>query len=523
MTEPLPQSLLIESLQNPQVYSHPVERVERIETHISTVLLAGDYAYKIKKPLDLGFLDFSTLDKRHRCCEEEIRLNRRLAPELYLDVVAITGTPASPRLEGTGEPIEYAVKMRRFNQAELLSRSTALDPPLMEAIAEVTAAFHATIPAAAPDSEFGEPSAVFFPMQQNFDQIRGLTDDPVRLSRLDPLEHGTQARYERLTPLLTLRKQQGFIRECHGDMHLGNITRVDGTIRLFDGIEFNPALRWIDTLNEVAFFVMDLEQAGQAGLANRFLNTYLDLTGDFEGLPLLVFYKLYRALVRAKVTAFRVHQPGLTEAERQAVWQEFDRYLTLAEYYTQAVPPVLILVSGVTGSGKSYLARPLAAELGALHVRSDVERKRLFGLSPLARSLSGLQTGLYTPEASARTYARLREIAAILLETGLSVVVEATFLRAGHRAVFQALAERWGVGYRCLSISAPEALLRERVVGRLASGLDPSEATLEVLDQQLGSRIPCQDSERPHWRDIDGTHPPEMSDLVRFCRIQNTP
>lgn len=493
--DPQSQSRLVEALKRSDAFPHPIGDLEHLQTHISHVLLAGDYAYKIKKPLDLGFLDFSTLSRRKHCCEEELRLNSRLAESVYLDVVPITGTPDRPMLGGDGNIMDYAVRMVRFPQDALLSRRS-VGPELIDRIAQRAAAFHQSIPAAGANEPFGTPDEVLFPMQQNFDQIRTFVDDSEELARLAPLEAWTRARFETLGPLLARRKAEGHIRECHGDMHLGNIALVDGEVAVFDGIEFNPSLRWIDTMNEVAFLVMDLEQAGEDALAKRFLNRYLEISGDYEALPLLDFYKVYRALVRAKVTSIRLTQAGLAEDERVAVLAEYGRYVNLAESYTGGHKTALMLTHGVSGAGKTYASTLLLEALAAVRVRSDIERKRLHGLGETERSRSSEADGIYTPDATGRTYQRLLELARIIIEGGYSVLVDATFLKLAQRRMFAALARELGCPYLILNIQAPDAELRERIVRRQAEGSDVSEAGLEILEYQLRTREPLDDTEQ---------------------------
>lgn len=507
------QAQLISGLLRPEAYPHPVDQVEHLQTHISHVLLAGDYAYKIKKPLDLGFLDFSTLEKRRFCCDEELRLNRRLAPDLYLEVVPITGTLERPRFGGGGGPMEHAVRMRRFPQDALLSRRE-VSPELTDRIAERVARFHQEIPSAPEESPYGRPEAVLFPMQQNFDQIRPLLDDPAALGRLDPLERWTRETYERLRSVLEARRAEGHIRECHGDMHLGNIALVGDDLVIFDGIEFNPGLRWIDTINEVAFFVMDLEQAGRQGLARRFLNRYLELTGDYGGLTVLDFYKVYRALVRAKVTAIRFAQPGLGQDERRAVAAEYNRYVALAESFTRPRPARLFFTYGVSGSGKSVLARLLRERLPLIHVRSDVERKRLFGLGEQDRSGSAPHGGIYGEDATRRTYEHLKHLADLILGASYHALVDATFLKHWQRELMEQLAHKRGCRLTILVPEAPDEALRQRVGERQAAGRDASEADAAILESQLRSREPLTAAEAAQAVVVDTVQPPTLDDLV---------
>jgi aminoglycoside phosphotransferase family enzyme/gluconate kinase len=485
-----PQAPLILALLDPERYDHPVARVELVETHISWVLLAGEYAYKIKKPVDLGFLDFSTLPKRRHFCEEELRLNRRLAPQIYLGVVPITGTIAAPRIGAAGEPIEYAVKMRRFAQEAQLDRVLGrgeLKPQHIDALADELARFHGEIAVAAPGTPFGEPDAVYAPMHENFEQIRPRVDAALH-APLVRLEQWTQAAHKRLASVLAARKRDRFIRECHGDAHLANMALLDSKVVLFDCLEFNENLRWIDIMSELAFAVMDLDDRGRPDFGWRLLNRYLEQTGDYAGLGLLRFYQVYRALVRAKVAAIRLSQPGLRGEDRARAVGEYQGYMELAERYTQPRATPLLITHGVSGSGKSTVAQMLLESYGAVRVRSDVERKRLAGLHPMARSESELDSGLYSADLSRQTYARLGELARIVIGSGLPVIVDATFLRRVQRDAMRALATSLEVPFVILDTTAPDDVLRARVRVRRELGHDVSEATAVVLERQLATR-----------------------------------
>jgi aminoglycoside phosphotransferase family enzyme/predicted kinase len=499
------QQRLVEALLRPAAYTDQVKDIQHIQTHISHVILAGQYAYKIKKPLNLGFLDFSTLERRRHCCEEELRLNRRLAPELYLAVVPITGALDAPRLDGEGPVLDYAVKMRRFSQSELLSVNLP-DRQTLHRLAEQVAEFHLDIPAADPATPYGTPERVRYPMLENFAQIREIGLAELELPRLDPLEAWSRDQAQRLHELLWQRKRQGHIRECHGDMHLGNIAAYQGRLQVFDGIEFNPNLCWIDTLNDLGFLLMDLQHRGLGHEAADFLNRYLERTGDYPALPLLRFYQTYRAMVRAKVAAIRLSQAGLSEQERRDLEAEYLGYIELAEGFTQTTRPVLLITHGLSGSGKSLFSGWLLERLPAVRLRSDVERKRLFATGAGSR---GLEQGIYSRQASEATYAHLRESASVLLRAGFSVIVDATFLKAAQRRPFQQLADELTVDYLILDCQAPEAVLRARIGQRRVQGADPSEADLAVLALQMQNREALTDEELSHRLVLDTqTYPP---------------
>jgi aminoglycoside phosphotransferase family enzyme/predicted kinase len=459
-----------------------------LETHISWVLLAGEYAWKIKKPVDFGFLDFSSLEKRRFYCEEELRLNSRLAPDIYLQVVPVCGPPDAPQLGGAGDPQDYAVKMRRFDQSGLLSnRLTQLTPELMDELAGLVAAFHQQAEVCGKDCEHGVPESVLAPMLDNFSTIRELGQSPGIIEQLAQLETWTRTRAEMLTPLLEVRKRSGFIRECHGDMHLGNITLIHGRPVLFDGIEFNPELRWIDTMNEIAFLLMDLQEKRLPELAWHFLNRYLQETGDYQGLALCGFYQAYRAMVRAKVAALDGNQQS-----------EFGAYLQQAQACTGDPAPRLMITHGLSGSGKSYTASRVADQSGAVHVRSDVERKRLAGLAALSSTGSTLESGIYARDKTTQTYQHLLRLAESVLKDGYSVIVDATFLLRQQRQMFQELADQQSVPFVILDMQTPESLLRQRIRQRQQQASDPSEADEKVLQLQLQYRECLSSQEIAH-------------------------
>ncbi len=499
--ESLAQSVLIAALLQPDRYPHPVTAVEHLQTHISHVLLAGDYAYKIKKPVNLGFLDFTRLERRHDDCEQELRLNRRLAPDLYLDCLPIGGEPSAPVL-GAEPAIEYAVRMHRFPQAALLDRALAdgrLQSRHIEALARQLAAFHRHLPAADPVTPFGEPEQVRQPMLEDFTQTRPRLTDPADLAILAEVERWTLEASERLQSRLQERKAGGWIREGHGDLHLGNMILTDeGQVIPFDGLEFNEALRWIDIVNDLAFLTMDLQARGAGSFAQRLLNTWLEYSGDFAGMALLNYYQVYRAMVRVKVNAIQAHAADIPEADRSAALARCRDYLRLALTLTREPAPFLLITHGVSGSGKSRRTGQLLEVLpGAIRIRSDVERKRLFGLEPLDDSRSGPGQGLYTAEASARTYQRLYALAEELLAAGHSVLVDATFLKRIHREPFRELAARRGVPFILLECVADPATLRKRVAARQERGDDATEADVAVMERQLQFVEPPAPDEQP--------------------------
>ena len=497
----------ITKLLTPEVYDHPVKHIELIETHISAVILTGDFVYKIKKPVEFGFLDFSTLEKRHTCCMEELRLNRRMAPEIYLDVVAITGTPERPVIGGSGTAIEYAVKMAQFPQSAQLDHRLAagqLKLEQMDAIAHMVADFHQNIDVADDSMDFGTKAAVYQPVEENFRQVKEHIDTAPYAGTLATLEQWSRSEFERLAAIFDQRKRDGFIRECHGDMHLRNMLWLDsvegGQPLAFDCIEFNANLRWIDVISEVAFLVMDLQSRQQQQLANRFLNSYLEATGDYAGVAVLPFYLCYRALVRAKVDALRLEQKNLSAQERAQSLAEFESYLALALTYIRAEKPKLTIMRGMSASGKSTVSQQLLDATGMIRIRSDVERKRLFDIAATTHAADDIDTGIYTAQASEQTYAKLLELASQVISAGYSVIVDAAFLKHEQRLPFQQLAESLAVSYIILEVTAPAEVLRQRIIARKN---DVSDAGLAVLEYQLSSWQPLHETEKSNAVIVD--------------------
>lgn len=481
---------LIQSLLHPEAYPHPVTRIELCETHISWVLLTGPFAYKIKKPVNFGFVDFSTLERRRFFCEEELRLNRRLAPQLYEAVVPITGTPEQPILDGRGEPLEFAVRMKQFSQEGLLSHLLErgeLLPSHIDELARKVAEFHARIAVADSNSPFGTPERVRQPVRENFRHLLA-TNDALR-EQIRHLDAWCAQEFARREADFARRKESGCVRECHGDMHLGNMVLLDGAVTVFDGIEFNEAFRWIDVLSEVAFTAMDLRDRGRADLSARFLNASLEHTGDYAGLSVLRYYLVYRAMVRAKVAALRLRQE-----DQPRLREEYRGYLDLAEWYTQPPTPKLLITHGLSGSGKTTGTQALVEADGAVRLRSDVERKRLFGLDPSVHEPRRAGE-LYSAAATERTYARLAELAEAVIHAGFNVVVDATFLKRAQREQFRRLAERLRVPFQILDFPADEATLRKRLLQRKRQGGDASDATLAVLERQLRTQEPLSPDE----------------------------
>lgn len=482
MTTPLP----LEQLKRRLHDEHGA--VVHLQTHISHVLLAGDAAYKIKKPVNFGFLDFTELGQRRFFCQEELRLNRRLAPDLYLGLMGLTAEGALRAVPSpTDEPV---VHMRRFDQTARLDQYAAahgLTDAQVDGMARQIERFHADAAVAPQDSHFGMPDTVYFPINQNFEQIRSFALNADDAVLVDQIETASRAAFEQLSPVIARRKQQGFVREGHGDMHLGNMALIDGAVVIFDAIEFNADFRWSDTANDLAFLWMDLTDRGLLGAARRLVNGYLEASGDYEALSLLKFYGAYRAMVRAKIALFEL-RPDLTADETARQWATFRRYAALAAQFLTPSTASLWLTLGFSGSGKSLAAMELVTALGAVRVRSDAERQRRY-VERMNR---------YSADASAAVYAELRRIAEIGLNAGWPMVIDATFLKIAQRAPFWALAAELSVPAHLLFIECDASTLRRYLAERATAGNDISEADETVLAAQLQQLEALSAEERAH-------------------------
>ena len=493
--------------------------VRLVETHISWVLLTDSLAYKLKKPVRLPFLDFTALAARRRFCEEELRLNRRLAPSLYLDVVDVCDSPEGPRIGGAGHVLEVAVRMRRFPDGALWSEMLAagtLGPSHIDAMAQRLSDFHRDAAVAPPGSTFGSAASRERVTRGLVDAITALPTEAVAPGvGIDwpALRAWLSAQQQALALLWEERRRDRRVRECHGDLHLANVLQLGGEATAFDGIEFDDELRWIDVLDDIAFLAMDLMAHGQRALAFRFINAYLEASGDYDGLPALRFYMVCRALVRALVTAIGQGQ-GMHSAARCGAAD----YLALAAALSASADARLAITHGLPGSGKSFVSQRVIEAVGAIRVRSDVERKRLFGLGALQSSRDYVPGGIYDDITTQRTYSRLRALAHVALGAGWPVVVDAAFLRRSERAQFAALAAALAVPYSIFDCPVALPLLHLRLEQRRASGAAPSEADATVLERLCGAEEPLDERERAVAIIVDAAQPVLLATQVQRWR-----
>ena len=460
-------------------------RVRLIVTDISRIMLVGDVAYKFKKALHRDVLDYSTLSARRYACEEELRLNRRLAPELYLGLARITGTRTCPSIDGEGPVLEYAVRMRRFDQSALWQarlNAGQLGVDEVSALALLLADFHAGAARATAQLPWGNGALIVARTHEDVAGIAAVLDDTRQRAMLDEIAAWLTRQEHALAPIFTQRKADGWVRECHGDLHCGNILTVEGQVRVFDGIEFNTALRWIDVAQDLAFAWMDLQCQGRRSLAARLLNDYLERCGDYGSLALLPYYRVQRALVRCKVFLLR----SLAGSRgRSAALLQAQRYLAFAHACITPATPALLIACGLAGSGKSWLCNALVEPLEVVRLRSDVERKRLFASAATTVACASPAQGMYDQAANAATYRRLARLARQGLAAGFVMVVDATFLERRRRLAFRALARRSRVPFLLLHVDAPLPVLASRLAARARAGTDPSDADMAVLACQM--------------------------------------
>jgi uncharacterized protein len=499
---------LIEALSNPAAFPHAVTRLELRQTHISWIVLTGALAYKIKKPLELDFIDTSTLERRLLYCNEEVRLNRRLAPDLYLDVVPITRSGDAIRVGGgPAEAIEYAVRMKQFDSADELSNLLERDAVALNeitALAELLARFHESTPSSAWSGTAERTEQMYDAVLGNAAQLMIHARQLEPLTGLEGLLDWTYDTGNALEPSFRAREQGGYVRDGHGDLHCNNIVRFGGRLVPFDCIDFNARLRWIDVMNDLAFLVMDLVSRGRSDLASALLSKYLEITGDYAGVRLLPFYAVYRALVRAKVDAIAAEQSPAHAAQFR---DRLRRRIQAAIGWIERPRPALMLMHGLSGSGKSWLSEQLVAKLPALRIRSDLERKRLAGVRAGVSAAAALHSGIYAPEISHRTYARLAECAESCLQAGFNVIVDASFLEAADRELLRGLAMRLRIPFMIVSCEADPATLSARVQARAAQRNDPSDADHQVLKAQLDKPRAFTAAEQPDVIIVDTRDP----------------
>ena len=487
--------------------------VELIQTHISYVFITPRFVFKVKKPVDFGFLDFTTIDKRRHFCTEEVRLNSRLSPGVYLGVVPVTvedGTPRMgglPCMEGKGVApeyvveyaVDYAVMMRRLPDSGMLDamiRRGDVTPEVIGRVAETVSAFHGRAEGGPHISEFGSVEVIRKNTEENFSQVEGFVGRTITRARLLEISAYTRGFIEANTSLFEARAGSGggdgggFIRDCHGDIHTEHVCIEDERVEIFDCIEFNERFRYSDVVSDAAFLSMDLDFRGRGDLTRSFERRYFERTGDAEGSRLLDFYKCYRAFVRGKVEGFKLDEPEEPEQEKARALLRAMRYFYLShQYATGGYLPVMVLISGLSGTGKSSVAAGLAGVTGLVSLNSDVIRREIFGPAHLLEEAkegdpAEYGKGIYSEETTKKTYAELIGRGRVLLEGGRPVILDATFASDGFRDDARQAAKEAGAEFFIVECTAGEDIIKERLYKRAARGGSVSEATWEIYLEQ---------------------------------------
>lgn len=487
----------IQGLLSPDAYPRPVASVELRQTHISYLLFAGDLVYKVKKPLDLIFLDYTTLERRRHFCEEEVRLNRRLCEGTYLGVVPVALVDGAVKVEAEGEVVDYAVKMRRLPEEGMMSRLLERDSvtsDMLARLAQRIADFHASSERSDEIDRYGGLETAMVNWRENFQQTEPYIGRTIHRRQFQEIRAFVESVAEADADLFERRVREGRARDCHGDLRADAVCFEDDGVCIYDCIEFNERFRYSDVAADIAFLAMDLEYRGRPDLSDELLGLYLGATLDAT-LPLvLAFYKCYRAYVRGKVDGFQLDQPEVAEAQKAQAAAAARRYFELAHAYaTQRPPRVLAITVGVTGSGKSYLANALAARLGAVTLSSDVTRKRLLGIDPTEPRIEPIDAGSYSPEVTERTYQALLEEARPWLERGKPVILDATYLQRAHRRAALRLAYETDARFLALECEADQALIWERLSERRGEKRVVSDGRWEVYQAQQERREPVDE------------------------------
>jgi aminoglycoside phosphotransferase family enzyme/predicted kinase len=475
---------LVQGLLKPKAYPETTGRIELLQTQMSFILLTDNYVYKVKKPVNLGYLDYTTLEKRRFFCQREVELNQRLCPEVYLGVVPIAREGSNIIVEGKGEAVEYAVKMRRLPQQAMMDRLLAgnrVTPEMITKVAQKLAAFHQKAETNATISAFGEIKAIRKNTDENFTQTEKYIGSTISQEKYQRLKAYTDSFIKKNAALFQKRIAEGRIRDCHGDLHAAHVCFTDG-ICIYDCIEFNDRFRYADVASEVAFLAMDLDHYGRADLARRLVNAYIDKSQDKGLVKLLNFYKCYRAYVRGKVEGFKLDDPYIAPAEKKQTLEVASSYFDLADAYIRSKPMLFITV-GLVGTGKTFLAQALAKRWGLVVISSDVTRKRLAIIPITEHRFEEFDSGIYSPEFSKKTYGKMFTEARDILKEGGSVILDASFIRAEERLKAKKLAEESGAEFFIVECRLDEKTIKQRLARRLEDG-STSDGRWEIYPSQ---------------------------------------
>lgn len=512
------QKAIIDDLLKIDRYESQPEEVELVQTHASWVFLAGDYVYKVKKPVDFGFLDFSTLPKRLFCCQEELRLNRRLGGNYYLRVETVVKRDGGYFFGGDGAVVDYAVVMRRLPEAFLMRNLLAqdkLEEKQIESLVDLLCTFYEEAEIFN-DGSFGSREKVSFDVEENFSQTEVFINDTILTRDFERIVKFSREFLAEHSKLFARRVKDGFIREGHGDLHMEHVCLPsDGPPVVYDCIEFNQRFRRLDVVNDIAFLAMDLEVNNRFDYAAVFLAQCREKLGLLFSSELLFFYKCYRAYVRGKVWSFISSDPALDKDALKEAQTRAGRYFQLATIYAAPKPAGITLLAGVSGSGKSYLAKVLENFWGVKVLRSDVVRKELSGLAGQSAA-APFGKGIYTRAMTIKTYSEMAKQAAVVISQGEAVVIDASSLKFADRKLFYDVAQAAGVPARLVVCRAPRPVIEENLKQRALAGGDVSDADITITRRQRFESPDCDELENVSWVDID-----TRQDLVEqlYCLV----
>lgn len=502
---------ILKSLMKPEAYPEPTSGVDMIQTHVSWIFLTDSHAYKVKKPVDFGFLNFSTIDRRRFYCNEEVKYNRRLCPNIYEGVVELRKTCDGAAFHGNGQILDYAVRMKRLPAERMLDRlvvENRISSAEMKTVARSIAEFHRIAPTSPAIARYGQPDSILFNWQENFNQTLPFESSTLPAEEREFLRTWVNEFMDAHEELFRQRVVDGFIRECDGDIHLENICLVDGQVCIFDCIEFSERFRCCDTAADVAFLLMDLDFHARHDLSEEVMGAYLETSGDSGMAALIDFYKIYRAFVRGKVESFHLNDDGFEQRSRDTALERGIRYFRLARGYAErrGLKPTLFITCGLMGSGKSVLAGQLAFELGIALFNSDTVRKQMAAIPVDAPAAAGYGEGIYSTRHNEIVYRELLRLAQAELKAARSVIIDASFMRKSDRVLCRALAARCGADLVILHVSCNEQENRRRLIDRAAMGKSVSDGRLELLTDQRERFQPPEKDEGILIR-IDTTNP----------------
>jgi len=490
------QSKLFEGLKNPSTYGLGVESIDVLQTHISFVALTGKYAYKVKKPVNFGFLDFSTLEKRKHYCEEELKLNKRLCPDIYLDVVPLTMKNTHLELNGDGEIVDYAVKMKEFPQRNIMTRlleTDEIDEETIDSICDILVDFYKKDKRSSEIDQYGEIEYIKKNTDENFEQTLSMVDTTIPQDVYVFIKDATNKFLQNKKEVFEERIQGGFIHDCHGDLHSGNIVVTGKDVCIFDCIEFNKRFRYSDVASDIGFLAMDLDFQGQPYLSSYLIDKYIEKSNDPGILKVLNFYKCYRAYVRGKVIGFKLDDPNVDKNDKQNIIDTARKYFDLAQYYAELFSrdiketcPVLFITSGLTGTGKTTVARKIMVDYHAHMISTDTVRKELEGIAKFERHHDAYNTGLYSPEKMRYTYEKITEKAEKQLRKGRNVVLDATFKTRELRDEAKKLSEKTNTDFIILYSTCPEDIVKKYLNERVKKK-SVSDGRWEVYIKQKDS------------------------------------